>query len=508
MSHIAPEFEVSNDEQDPFIVQEVLKMPAPSDLVGAGVISFFGGIIEITLGGYATLLLNIYGTYVATNVFEATVDDTNWFQIEAWQVSTKSYVTSFIANGRFYIFCSALKKIRIRNTVFASGTCTITYDASSAELYQMLSLDSLGRQITRISGSDPTNVADVILEDSVQRLATTAKVTVQALLAYDDFADTWFKIINAGLLNDTWRIQIVAGSFDSTIPDRDPPATDVTVTVTALEVGDEIALRDKIVAALNANANFSPYWKASPIKDNPMVHISSKKIGDEGERSTLGDFSVTVTGAAVFDYINDENRKILRRGKSNTGVKDPRDKRFVTFGISGEVQAVPGSVGDLIIANALNAGSPDLRVNGSLVTPIVFTVPAEANKDIFIEELRFYGNANGIQFGKFLGLNAPITNGILIEIRSDEVVTQLPLIKTTDDFKHKFAFGTGTGFQLNVQAGRDDFMASFSLTTTFPIRKAGTFVSGDDYVKVYIRDNLSAGLLALEFLARGFKKEV
>jgi hypothetical protein len=369
-------------------------------------------------------------------------------------------------------------------------------------------IESKQSEVVRITGGDETHAVDVILEDGVKRMATTSKVTVTALLALDDFADTWFQIINSGLLGDTWRIQIAAGAFDSTMPDRDPPATDVTVLVTALEVGDEIAIRDKIISSLNANINFSPYWKATVVKDNPMIHISAKKIGDEGERPTIGDFIVTTTGAASFSYVNDDNRKIIRRGKANSGVRDPRDKRFVTFGISGEVQAVPGAVGDLLIVNALNGMSSDMRVNGSLAIPIVFTIDADPTKDIFIEELRFYGNANGIQFGKFLGLNSPLANGILIEIRSDEIVTQLPLIKTTDDFKHKFSFGQGTGFQLNVQAGRDDFMASFSLSTTFPVRKASTFVSGDDYIKIFIKDNLSAGLLALEFLARGFKKEV
>lgn len=367
--------------------------------------------------------------------------------------------------------------------------------------------ESKQSEVVRIAGGDETHVADVILEDSVKRLATTAKVTVQALLAYDDFADTWFKILTAGSNGDSWRIQIAAASFDPNTPDRDPVAVDVTVLVTASEANDEIAMRDKIVAALNANGNFSAVFKASIIKDNAMVHISSKKIGDEGERLTVGDFSVTVTGTATFDYINDDNRKIIRRGKANTGVKDPRDKRFVTFGISGEVQAVPGAVGDLIIANALNAGSPNLLVNGS-VTAVVFTIPADATKDIFIEELRIYGNGNGIKFGQFLSQNSILTNGLLIEIRSDEVITQLPILKSTDDIKHKFSFGQGTGFQLNVQAGRDDFMASFTLTTTFPIRKQGTFVSGDDYVKIYVRDNLSSNIQVLEFLGRGFKKEV
>jgi hypothetical protein len=78
-------------------------------------------------------------------------------------------------------------------------------------------------------------------------------------------------------------------------------------------------------------------------------------------------------------------------------------------------------------------------------------------------------------------------------------------IKLTDDFKHEFAFG-GQGFQLHVQAGRDDFLSSFNFEAAFPIRKIGTF-SINDYIKIHIRDNLTSGLLALEFLAFGFKRE-
>jgi hypothetical protein len=141
MAHVAPEFEVSNDEQDPLIVQEVIKMPSPSDLVGAGTILSFGAIVEFIPEGKATVVLNIYGTWNQTNVFEATVDDTNWFSIEAWKFSTKQYVSSFTSNDQFYIFCSAFKKVRIRNTVLTSGTCTITYDASTATLYNKLSID-------------------------------------------------------------------------------------------------------------------------------------------------------------------------------------------------------------------------------------------------------------------------------------------------------------------------------------------------------------------------------
>lgn len=359
-----------------------------------------------------------------------------------------------------------------------------------------------------LQGNDGALIADVIQKNNKNALVTDATVTVEQIFGFDDFADTWFQILTAGAIGNTWRIQIAAGYMDTQNPLNNPPATDVTVTVTAGEAGSEIALRDKIILALNADANFSPYWKASYVKDNTIIHITSKMVGEFGERLNVGGFVVTVTGTATFSYQNTDNQIIKRRGKQNSGVRDPKDRRIVTVGISGEVQATPGAIADLYFATALNSGSPDMRVNGSLVSPVIFSITPDTTKDIYIEELRFYGNANGIKFGQFLGLNTALTNGIFVEIQSDQVILQLPLLKTTDDLKHKFSFGTGSGFQLHVQSGRDDFMASWKFTASLILHKQGFHgVGNDDYIKVYIRDNLSAGLQQLEFLAIGFKRE-
>jgi hypothetical protein len=366
---------------------------------------------------------------------------------------------------------------------------------------------------TAIQGGDGALVADVLLKNGRKALVTDATVTVEQIFGYDDFADTWFQITRAGNTGDTFRIQIAAGNLDPSTPDSDAPAIDITITLTSTEAGQEINLRDKIVQTLNANNTFNPYFKAAAVKDNAIVHISAKQIGEVGERTGVNAFVITTTGTTTYSLMNSDNNVIRRRGKQNSGVRDPRDKRLVTVGISGEVQAVPGAVGDLFIANALNgSSSADLRVNGSLTpdSTNTFSINSDTDKDIFIEEIRFYGNGNGVQFGKFLSQPTAggLTNGILVEIRSDEQVTQLPLIKTTDDFKHKFCFGPGAGFQLHIQAGRDDFMASLRFSSTFPIRRSGTFVSGNDYLKVFVRDNLSTGLIQLEFIALGFKKEV
>lgn len=361
---------------------------------------------------------------------------------------------------------------------------------------------------SKILGDDGLYNADVVIKDNRKALVTDATVTVESVFGFDDFADTWFFILASGADTDTVTVSIAAGATDSSAPDRDPPAYSHVTTVTATEAGDEIKLRDKIIAELNADSLFSAHWKASSIKDNAGVHVSSKYIGEFGERLGPTDFQVTATGTTVVSFQNSDNAQILRRGKQNSGIRDPRDKRLVTFGISGEVQAVPGAVGDLFIQNALNAGSPSMLVNGTLGSPIIFEINPPSDKDAFVEEVRFYGNANGIKFGQFLGQNNALVNGILVEIRSDGLVTQLPIIKLTDDFKHKFAFGVGAGFQLHVQAGRDDFMAALKFSSTFPLRKQGTFPSGDDYVRIYIRDNLQPGIQLLEFLAIGFEKEV
>jgi len=67
-------------------------------------------------------------------------------------------------------------------------------------------------------------------------------------------------------------------------------------------------------------------------------------------------------------------------------------------------------------------------------------------------------------------------------------MVQLPLIKTTEDFADKFAFGGGDNFSLYIQSGADKMLASF-VTPSFPLRRSGTFgVGNDDYIKIIIQD--------------------
>lgn len=384
--------------------------------------------------------------------------------------------------------------------------------------------DRLATQSTLIGGNDTTGLdgfltVDVIRKNNRNAMVTDATVTVEQVFGRDGFADTWFWVDEAGAVGDTVRVQI-AGYTDPTAPlERSIPAVDVTIINTINEVGLENDLRDLIIQELSNDSNFNLHWKASiAVKGNPAVHIVSKVIGEVGDRLNNGDFSVVSTGGNVTRLENTDNSTFIRRGKGNSGARDPRDKRLVTIGISGEVQAVPGAAGDLFLQNATDdgtatpdsggTGDPDLRVNGSLAVPLEFFIPPDLVEDIYITELRFYGGGNGIQFGGFLSKNRPLVNGILVEIRSDEEVLDFPLIKSTEDFKNKWALGSGANFKLHLVSGTDQFLAVLLFDNPFPLRKAGTFQGGDDYIKVFIRDNISSGLAELEFLAFGFKREV
>ena len=165
--------------------------------------------------------------------------------------------------------------------------------------------------------------------------------------------------------------------------------------------------------------------------------------------------------------------------------------------VDAQVAVTPSQ--NLFFANALNGGSADLTVNGSS-TPVEFTIDAGV-QDALITELRFYGRDNGIQFGNFLGLNSALTNGVEVEVKSNDIIFTLPLIKTTDDFLNKFAFGTGRSAGVEQASGEDYFVASFIPAAPFIIKQAGTFVT-DDYIKVTVQDNLTQ-INYFEFIAAG-----
>jgi len=360
---------------------------------------------------------------------------------------------------------------------------------------------------TAIQGDDGNYCADVVLQNGIKRLQTTGLVQIEELFGQDNIADTWFAlgtfedcsgIDSAG---DQIRVQIAAGC-DAI----ENPAVDYTYTVTAADMSatfPEISVRDNMISGLNADTNFKKSWDADSVKDNGIVHISSIFRGEFGERSTSGDFSVTVTtGSSVVTAAFDN---VIRRGKSTSLSRDPDDKRIGILGISGNVSVSASTINNIFEDDLYNATyGIDMAVNCA-TTPIVFRLEALTDYDLFVEEIRFHGVANGIKFSQFLNLNLSLTNGIEVLLQSDENLTDFRHIYITDDFKARWA--SIGGFQLNVQAGYDHFSSirRFDSTALPIIRAAGTFTT-DDYIQVTIADNISA-IGTLYCTVIGFKKE-
>jgi hypothetical protein len=347
---------------------------------------------------------------------------------------------------------------------------------------------------TRIVGSNEVYAADVVLEDGIRKLATTKKVQVDSLSGQQLNATNYF-FVDSVADGQTLRIEIDATDF--------APALDETFTVNVGETAKQFT--DRIILELNQNfVNFQPYFKALDIDDNPTVYFISKAVGESGENSSTNSFRVTgtvplVNGAPAFD-------DFLRRGTLIQASQSTTDPRLGVFGISGTVESRDASVEGLFVQQPFDgvATAIDLNVNGS-GTPVVFTFPMDALDDLFISEIKFFGRDNGIQFSNFLGQNGSLTNGILVEIKTDNNLVVLPPIKTTDDFDDKFAFG-GSNFDVYFASGDDKFSARF-LSAAFPLRRSGAFGGGnDDYIRITIRDNLTS-INYLQCIVEGFRQE-
>lgn len=370
---------------------------------------------------------------------------------------------------------------------------------------------------TYIAGLDPLaterRVGTKVRSDGLTAMVTDATVVVESTFGFDQNPDSYLRIVDTGGAGTTWTIYIAGTANDPSIPDRDLPSYTKIFTVQVSEEGDELAFRDRIIQELNADTTFrnTVYLKAQKATDRGVVHIYSEAFSASGEfyeRPNAGDFAVTIGGSPGDGVVVVGFDNLISRSKPVTISRDfDSPHRLGLFGITGNVRVEAKELADIFIEEAKNGGSNDMRVNGTLGTPIEFTIPASPNTDLFIEELIFDAQGNGIKFGQFISRNQPLNNGLFVEIKSDNVVTTFPVIKSTEGFKNKWAAlgGDGANFRIDVQAGADEMLAILDFNNPFIIRVAGTFTT-DDYIKVVIRDT-TTGLSRLNFRAKGFEKE-
>lgn len=161
---------------------------------------------------------------------------------------------------------------------------------------------------------------------------------------------------------------------------------------------------------------------------------------------------------------------------------------------------VPQPIGNLFFEYAADSSNIDMNVNGSGTT-VEYEIQAHPTLDKVISSLVFEAFDGGIKIDNFLGQNSELTNGILIEVKSGDEVFQFRPIKNTQEFDSLFSFGSGRSYELIFASGNDSMVARFGSATPFVLKPVGTYAT-DDYVKVFIRDNIS-NINKLRFLAVG-----
>ena len=338
-----------------------------------------------------------------------------------------------------------------------------------------MSLGQFFSNAVKLLGRDGFHFADVLLQDGIRKLQTTATATVESLFGEVVFPYTYIEINSIGVNGDTIRVQIPADSVD------------VTVTKTASET-DVNDLAKKLRDALNANSFFNPLYKASTPRESHLVCIEALLI--QTVRSASGSVIVTTTGSLTatlgFDTIID--RKI-----SLALFPHPRDCRKGTISVVGEIGVLESGRPPKRLLLHTSGSSPAMNVNGSS-TNVVFKLTNntlyDQTRDLVVTELRFEATANTITVGqdKYVGINA-LTVGHRIQIRSDGNLEYDENMLGSHDILHSFAFGVGSKFQLEISSGDDCLVAVFA--RPFFIRKAGTFGTPDDII-VTVRDDLSS----------------
>ena len=395
-----------------------------------------------------------------------------------------------------------------------TNTVDVTFGTGTPEYDNRLAVEAV------LGGRDTLGafrrINSIVRPDGVTAMPIDGTVTVQSTFGFDQNPDSFFRIMNTGGEGTTWTLFIRGTNNDPSTPDRDVPDYTKVFTVLLAEVGDELAFRDRIITTLNSDSTFRDtcFFKAQKATDRGVVHIYSEAFSASGEfyeRPSAGDFPVTIGGTPGDGVVVVGFDNVISRSKPVTITRDfDSPHRLGLFGITGDVNVTSKALSDLFIEKASLDGlgvTFDMAVNGSVVEQI-YRINAKVDRAIFIQNIRFYGQGNGIQFGKFLNLNSTLANGILVEIKSENVITDLFPIKSTEDFKNEFSFGSGAnGFDVIFASGRDEFLATFDFDNPFLLEESGAHGPGnDDYIEIRIRDQLSqVGFIG--FLAKGFEKE-
>lgn len=100
------------------------------EVSGSGTIIALNGAVSASIPTSSSFVFTISGTWVATLVFEGSVDGTNFFSVPAYTPLGVD-VPSVIANTSLIIPVGGYSTVRVRASAFTSGTVSIVWNADT-----------------------------------------------------------------------------------------------------------------------------------------------------------------------------------------------------------------------------------------------------------------------------------------------------------------------------------------------------------------------------------------
>lgn len=102
-------------------------------LTASGSITGATQSVSLDVTGYGALGIQIAGTWTGTLGFDATIDNTNWQDLQVSPANATSYTTATASNGIFYVQAGGLKAVRVFSDSFSSGTADISLRAAPSD---------------------------------------------------------------------------------------------------------------------------------------------------------------------------------------------------------------------------------------------------------------------------------------------------------------------------------------------------------------------------------------
>jgi hypothetical protein len=148
-----------------------------------GSITAISQSIDLSSPNQSTEIIQITGTWVGTLVFEGSNDDSTYYPINAINRATNLLTNSTSSSGSFEAKTNAFQYVRIRSSLWTSGTAIInSYGSDAASLINTDSILRGGTDATIIgNNSDALKTADIINTSGQYRAQSVTVTAAEAL---------------------------------------------------------------------------------------------------------------------------------------------------------------------------------------------------------------------------------------------------------------------------------------------------------------------------------------